>query len=299
MSDNETKTLPENQTREDILAHVGKRLHEARESKKLAKERISHDLKLRKSYIDAMEAGDWSDMPEDVYALAFLRQYAKYLNLDIEEQVAQLKSDQYKLTKPLTFPDPAVSPNKSWAVIAAILFIFLFVGFNIFWDSEKKEGLPDSPPLAPVQQTAEPQPDTKSVIPEEAQVQTPQQAPNDDDSITENTDDNETSLPPEDSKASEANDTAETLMPGMHSFSFTTINGDNWIAVYLSAGDKKPVRQRLMKQGETLTVTTSNTSIWIDSGNSSSLQVEADGQVILQAGDIKRNVIKRREFRIH
>ena len=123
-----------------LLADIGQQLRQAREARGLGTDEIARELKLRASYLTAMENGDWSTLPGDVYGIAFARQYARFLGVDLEQDITRVGSDAYQLTKPLTFPDPPIAPAKRWAVTATLLFILLFIGFNVFHSVVHKHG---------------------------------------------------------------------------------------------------------------------------------------------------------------
>lgn len=64
---------------------VGDRLRDARETKGVDLFRVERDTKIRSKYLAALEDGDFADLPGDVYARGFLRNYAAYLGLDADE----------------------------------------------------------------------------------------------------------------------------------------------------------------------------------------------------------------------
>ncbi|HKI59627.1 MAG TPA: helix-turn-helix domain-containing protein, partial [Mariprofundaceae bacterium] len=125
-------------SREELLHELAQCLKKARKSRQLNSEEIALTLKLRPVYIDALESGDWSEMPGEVYALGFLKQYAAFLDVDVSDTIEKLKTGQYKLTKPLTFPDPPIAPNKTWVIVAALAFVVILILFNLI-DSEPTE----------------------------------------------------------------------------------------------------------------------------------------------------------------
>jgi cytoskeletal protein RodZ len=117
--------------RQRLLSEIGQKLVLAREARGEQLSIVVRKLKLREVYLQALEAGNWDCLPDDVYALGFLRQYSNYLALDLEDEIQSIKHDQYMLTRPLTFPDPPVAPSHKWAWIAGTAFVILFVAFNI------------------------------------------------------------------------------------------------------------------------------------------------------------------------
>ena len=65
-------------------AGVGQMLREARESLGLSLRDISTDTRVRYAYLEAIEEGRFHDLPGRTYIPAFLRTYAKRVNLDAE-----------------------------------------------------------------------------------------------------------------------------------------------------------------------------------------------------------------------
>jgi cytoskeletal protein RodZ len=64
---------------------VGDQLRDAREARGVDVYRVERDTKIRAKFISALEAGDFAELPGDVYIRGFLRNYASYLGLDPDE----------------------------------------------------------------------------------------------------------------------------------------------------------------------------------------------------------------------
>ena len=69
---------------------IGQRLREAREARELTLEEAAQATRIRIKYLEALEAGDYSAMTP-VQAQGFLRNYARYLGLDIALLLAELE----------------------------------------------------------------------------------------------------------------------------------------------------------------------------------------------------------------
>lgn len=67
------------------MTELGKRLKEARESKKLSLDEVQHITKIQKRYLIGIEEGNYSIMPGNFYVRAFIKQYAETVGLDPEE----------------------------------------------------------------------------------------------------------------------------------------------------------------------------------------------------------------------
>ena len=72
---------------------VGERLRDAREARGVDLFRVERDTKIRLKYLEALEGGDFADLPGEVYARGFLRNYAGYLGLDPDEMVSEWRTE--------------------------------------------------------------------------------------------------------------------------------------------------------------------------------------------------------------
>lgn len=64
---------------------IGKILKEAREAKGLTFEAVEEETKIRRRYIQALEQEQFKVLPGPIYAKAFLKNYAKFLGVNVEE----------------------------------------------------------------------------------------------------------------------------------------------------------------------------------------------------------------------
>ncbi len=72
---------------------VAEQLRRAREAKGLSLEKITRQLKIRPVYLQALEKGDYHLLPQGVYRLNFLREYARFLGLDSQRLIQQLNRE--------------------------------------------------------------------------------------------------------------------------------------------------------------------------------------------------------------
>lgn len=99
-----------------------------------ARQQVGQDLRsiaevlcIRYSYLDAIERGQYENLPGATYAVGFVRSYAEYLGLDGDQVVERFKSEVEGLdsqTK-LHFPTPAPEgkmPGGAVFLVAALLF---------------------------------------------------------------------------------------------------------------------------------------------------------------------------------
>lgn len=123
-----------------------------------ARQQVGQDLRsiaevlcIRHSYLDAIERGQYENLPGATYAVGFVRTYAEYLGLDGDKVVERFKNEVEGLdsqTK-LHFPTPAPEgkmPGGAVFLVAALLFAGAYGVW--FYLSNNGEGLGDL--VAPV-----------------------------------------------------------------------------------------------------------------------------------------------------
>ncbi|HBC94199.1 MAG TPA: DUF4115 domain-containing protein, partial [Pelotomaculum sp.] len=64
---------------------IGNSLKQAREARKLSLEEVEEETKIRRKYLQALENEQYDVLPGRVYAKAFLKNYTRFLNLNVEE----------------------------------------------------------------------------------------------------------------------------------------------------------------------------------------------------------------------
>ena len=291
----EAPAAMEKTPRQALLIEIGRRLTEAREARDEPLSKAVRNLKLRQVHLEALESGDWSSLPDDVYALGFLRQYSAYLSLDLSEDIERIKNDQYSLTRPLTFPDPPVAPSRRWAWIAAIAFVVLFVAFNIV-------DLGQSPaPSEPEQQQEEQttvQTATETAAPEEPAAPEPAaetpappagEAP-EETAVADSQPAAEAALVAEEAEPAASSAPAEKPSVAAHQFRFDAVGDAVWLQVFLpdeSGEAKGALRKEVLLQSDTgFTLSEPAETLWITCGNPFALQISVDGEVVAEAGTL-------------
>jgi len=267
-------------SREELLVELAHCLKKRREAENLTVDEIALSLKLRAVYIQALESGDWRDMPGEVYALGFLKQYASYLHVDVSDSIEKLKTGHYKLTKPLTFPDPSIAPNKTWVIIAALSFVVLIILFNLFDDGRSSAPTIQQAELSDVQSMTETETDTSAT--ESVEQESPGAA--------------EVELQAKLDTPSQDAATQNTLAEGaVHKYRLTAVGEDVWLqlTVPTATGDveeeaRKPLllREVLLHAGESMTFNHNAPYLLLTCGNPVALQVEIDGETTIAAGSL-------------
>lgn len=92
---------------------IGGVLKERRLARGLDLERISSDLKIRASYLKALEEEDFELFPADVYTIGYLRSYALYLGVAPEPLIEEFKALREKQVSEKPVPSQSESKPAS------------------------------------------------------------------------------------------------------------------------------------------------------------------------------------------
>ncbi|MBN1120187.1 MAG: DUF4115 domain-containing protein [Anaerolineae bacterium] len=92
------------------LRSLGEMLRQAREAQALSIEEVESRTRIRAKFIEALESGDFGLLPSTAHAKGFLRNYAQFLQLDVEPIIEQFSELTGTGTKAFTAPVPPDSP---------------------------------------------------------------------------------------------------------------------------------------------------------------------------------------------
>ena len=109
-------------------AGVGAILRGARLARDEDLREVASALRIRLPYLQALEDGDVSALPGVTYGIGFVRAYAAYLDLNVEETVARFKSEVsgvHRRTQ-LSFPEPL--PGNRVPGGALLLIVLILAG---------------------------------------------------------------------------------------------------------------------------------------------------------------------------
>jgi len=116
-------------------ASVGEELRAARLRLGEDLRTVAGSLRIRKEHLEALEAGDFANLPGRTYAIGFVRSYADYLGLDGAAAVARFKeevAEEPDLPPPdsLVFPDAQEEARlpQGMILIAAVLVLLALWG---------------------------------------------------------------------------------------------------------------------------------------------------------------------------
>lgn len=76
------------------MGAAGDRLRDARQQQNLSTEDVARATRIKSSYLEALEQGEYSLLPGPAYITGFLRTYAAYLGLSPDEMVQEYYSER-------------------------------------------------------------------------------------------------------------------------------------------------------------------------------------------------------------
>lgn len=283
MEDKKAEANDENTfAKEALQCEIGVKLQRAREEKQLSPDYIIKELKFNMTFLNALETGNWEEMPGEVYAIGFLRQYAALLGLDVSAEVERIKSNNYELTAPLTYPDAPISPNRTWVIAAITVFTLVIIMIN-FPGSDTHE-----PSI--VVSTKQQQPDI-----EKSTVQSPVLIHDKPITLQDNT-----PPPMTEDKVEEVSilEVPEVDLPKLgKTYSFYASTNDVWLQVYEEGADTDLVllREVLLKKGQSFSIIDSDAKLLLTAGNARALEILVDGDVLFAVNTLGQEgkVLKR------
>ncbi len=119
---------------------IGAAFKKARAIQNKSLETISDQLKIRKVFLEAIENEQFEQLPGGVYTVGFIRSYAKYLGLDHDLIIEQLKDE--KFFQPISLAavgDVEYFPNTRFVssgmvIVGALLFVFCAISAYVLFD---------------------------------------------------------------------------------------------------------------------------------------------------------------------
>ena len=121
------------------LLGIGQRLRTAREARGLSLDDVEASIRVKRRYLEALEAETFHELPGPAYVRGFLRTYALYLGLPPEELVAMYPSNRPDVSR--GFPvEVRITPGNPYSrlrgIVTGIAVVFgigvLFVGVMLY-----------------------------------------------------------------------------------------------------------------------------------------------------------------------
>jgi transcriptional regulator with XRE-family HTH domain len=110
---------------------AGRKLAEARQQLGLSLEEVADRIRVRREFLEALEAMNIKLLPGKAYALAFLRSYARELGID-EKAIVDQFQDESALTREdaqTQIRNPTSKPHRERPWMAAVALVVIAAGF--------------------------------------------------------------------------------------------------------------------------------------------------------------------------
>lgn len=107
---------------------VGKKLRHARQKMDASLEEAAESTRIRQFYLQALEKGEFGELPSPVQVRGFIRAYAKYLNLDAKELFSLLESHAQELAAEA---EPAAEASASSPANSIARSIYIEIGSQL------------------------------------------------------------------------------------------------------------------------------------------------------------------------
>lgn len=144
------------------MSDLGQQLKEARLARGLSLDDVQEMTKIRKRYLEAIEAGDYKVLPGSFYVRAFIKTYAEAVGVDADELL-----NEHKQHVPEVAPEPTMEPvlqkrrssraaerNSKWLSttlmwsFAVLILVVIYMYFSVWGKSdEAKDNEPDPTPV--------------------------------------------------------------------------------------------------------------------------------------------------------
>ena len=128
-SGKDKKNAQEELLHDDTADYSGAALRALREAQAIDIATLSYELRIPKNYIEALELEDYDILPGTTYGYGYIRSYCKFLNIDAQPYLDTYKMRTAMQMQNYAFPDEALEPRMSGAMVAMLLVLVLLTGY--------------------------------------------------------------------------------------------------------------------------------------------------------------------------
>jgi cytoskeletal protein RodZ len=122
------------------MVGLGQRLHQKRLQRKQSIEEIAQELRIKPTFLAAIERGEYTKLPSPAYAQGFVMNYASYLGLSKSEIKAFFKREFDEKRAMKVLPDSMVKTKEfpiermriQQSVLAFVFFLIVILGYLFF-----------------------------------------------------------------------------------------------------------------------------------------------------------------------
>lgn len=149
------------------MSQLGARLREAREARGLTLAAAADGTRILPRYLQALEDGDYAQLPGDVYARGFIRNYAQFLELPADDLMQLYRRERGAPTDRIKVVPAAIPPRtRSCLMPSAFLSFFsILVLLGVLYLVAQASGLTRIPPDVAAGVTSTPPRPTATAFP--------------------------------------------------------------------------------------------------------------------------------------
>ena len=311
---------PTNKTTENSSKEgkVGTMLRDVRTKNKISIEQVANDLRIKSSYINAIENSDYANIPAHPYGIGFVRSYASYLGLN-SNRITQIFKEETENNTPSGFAHKTYSSeeridsathNSKYLLISLGMLLFGYILWSVFNTTEEnvvvdnknetnevQEATSDDYPLQidnfnsseENSDETNPSQDTQIVIPEEEVVDTTKP-----DSTTKGISTLKTT--DEKTKPTQESTVPQTTIPEKKQGRvILKIKKETWIEVKDSHQEKLWI-SKVLNAGDEYTIPENGKNKIVSFGNTDGVDVFIDGKVVTIVSTNKKTNINLDAF---
>lgn len=140
-------------TKSEVIRQIARALQERRSARSLTLDKVSQTIKIRMPFLEALERGEWDQLPGEVFVRGFVRRYAQYLGLDGDKLIAPYVAlSDAPIEKKEAPSIPAAEQDVSRTqLVWGFLGVLIIIGFLKVLKHDRDSGSVAVAPPAPTQ----------------------------------------------------------------------------------------------------------------------------------------------------
>ncbi|MFG1731468.1 helix-turn-helix domain-containing protein [Paenibacillus sp. 843] len=309
------------------MSELGQQLREARLQKGMSLDDVQEMTKIRKRYLEAIEAGDYKVLPGSFYVRAFIKTYAEAVGIDPDELLEGHKQDVPKSEPEATMEPviqkratrPSAERNMKWLPTLLMWTFPILIVVVIYLVAINSNEPKDEPPVSNNDQTqtdqAQKPEDTGNTDPA-----TPGDGAQGGDNSTDDTGNGNEGTDGEGTDATDGTDGTDIDEPGNTTPGETTVtqdrtegkntvfkvtgssvkveivatsDGKSWVEVYRgynTSGEK--LAFQMLENGASLSFDLDSQGLYVKSGNSAATTITVGGQPVTDGKSTSRILLE-------
>lgn len=223
------------------MFEIGSSLREARSMRGLELDAVQKALRIRRRYLEALESDRFEQLPGEVYARGFLREYAEFLGLDgslyVEEYNARFAQHEHQFIAAQPSAAPLRRGSARLLLVGAAALLICVAGALVAWKLAGHRGKPAASRPSPAAFSA----------------------------------------PAATTRATPAPVAAASEPAAPSRLTLTAARGDCWVGVRIASATGRQLYWRTLRQGQTIHFSLSR-PLWVRVGRGANLDATVDGK---------------------